>query len=122
MSVLRVSRRPITGIAGCCARAASGHAAVAPQRRLMNSRRRISAPKLRGQHCTGSNEYFDKTETGIETVCRSAQPMSLMGQKRRPSLRAHVSFRQQRTCRYHQETVEHAKSGWQAAKGRTVGK
>ena len=31
-----------------------------PPRRLMNSRRRISAPKLRGQHCIGSNEYFDR--------------------------------------------------------------
>ena len=33
---------PITGIAGCCARAASGHAedAAAPPMRVMNSRRR----------------------------------------------------------------------------------
>ena len=36
---------PITGIAGCCARAASGHAAVAPTIPLMNSRRRIAFPK-----------------------------------------------------------------------------
>jgi hypothetical protein len=34
-------RNPITGIAGCCARAASGHAAVPPPRRVMNSRRFI---------------------------------------------------------------------------------
>ena len=32
-------RNPITGIAGCCARAASGHAAAAPPSRLTNSRR-----------------------------------------------------------------------------------
>ena len=32
-------RNPITGIAGCCARAASGHAAAAPPRSVMNSRR-----------------------------------------------------------------------------------
>ena len=32
-------RKPITGIAGCCARAASGHAAAAPPRSVMNSRR-----------------------------------------------------------------------------------
>ena len=32
-------RKPITGIAGCCARAASGHAAAAPPSRLTNSRR-----------------------------------------------------------------------------------
>jgi hypothetical protein len=30
---------PTTGIAGCCARAASGHAAAAPPRSAMNSRR-----------------------------------------------------------------------------------
>jgi hypothetical protein len=30
---------PITGIAGCCARAASGHAAAAQPSNVMNSRR-----------------------------------------------------------------------------------
>jgi hypothetical protein len=30
---------PITGIAGCCARAANGHAAVAPPSSVMTSRR-----------------------------------------------------------------------------------
>jgi hypothetical protein len=48
----------------------------------MNSRRRISAPKLRGQHCIGSNEYFDRAQTGYQNHCRSAQPMSLMGHSR----------------------------------------
>src|SRR5262249_57570131 len=32
-------RNPTTGIAGCCARAASGHAATAPPTSVMNSRR-----------------------------------------------------------------------------------
>jgi hypothetical protein len=32
-------RNPITGIAVCCARAASGHAAAAPPSKVMNSRR-----------------------------------------------------------------------------------
>src|SRR5262245_23623652 len=36
-------RNPITGIAGCCARAASGHVAAAPPSRPMNSRRFIFA-------------------------------------------------------------------------------
>ena len=73
-------KNPMVGsFAGCCARAASGHAAAAPPRRVMNSRRRISAPKLRGQHCIGSNEYFDRAETGHQNHCRSAQPMSQMG-------------------------------------------
>ena len=39
----RVLRNPITGIAGCCARAASGHAAAVPIS-VMNSRRLIAAP------------------------------------------------------------------------------
>ena len=32
-------RNPITGIAGCCARAASGHVAAAPPSSVMNFRR-----------------------------------------------------------------------------------
>jgi hypothetical protein len=46
----------------------------------MNARRRISAPKLRGQHCTGSEEYFDRAQTGHQNQCRSAQPLSQLGQ------------------------------------------
>ena len=38
-------RKPITGIAVCCARAASGHAAATPPMSVMNSRRRMPAPK-----------------------------------------------------------------------------
>jgi hypothetical protein len=34
-------QNPTTGIAGCCARAASGHAAAALPSRVMNSRRFI---------------------------------------------------------------------------------
>ena len=44
--------------------AAHAHLTATSQRRrreaLMNSRRRMSAPKLRRQHCIGSNEYFDR--------------------------------------------------------------
>jgi hypothetical protein len=53
-------RDPITGIVGCCARAANGHAAAAPLRSVMNSRRCMSAPKLRRQHCIGPDWYFDR--------------------------------------------------------------
>jgi len=35
--------KPITGIAGCSARAASGHAAAVPPSSVMNSRRFIFA-------------------------------------------------------------------------------
>jgi 2-polyprenyl-6-methoxyphenol hydroxylase-like FAD-dependent oxidoreductase len=34
-----VLRTPITGVAFCCARAASGHVVIAPATKIMNSRR-----------------------------------------------------------------------------------
>jgi hypothetical protein len=34
----------------------------------MNSRRRISASKLISQHCIGSNEYFDRGQTGHQNT------------------------------------------------------
>ena len=44
-------RYPITGIAGCCARAASGHAAAEPPSKLGNARRFIpSASSMRTSH------------------------------------------------------------------------
>jgi hypothetical protein len=39
LSMDEALRYPITGIAGCCARAASGHTAAAPPSSDMNSRR-----------------------------------------------------------------------------------
>ena len=36
-------RNPITGIAGCCARATTGHAATAPPSSVMNWRRPMKA-------------------------------------------------------------------------------
>jgi hypothetical protein len=45
-------RNPITGIAGCCARAASGHAAALPSS-VMNERRLIGHPSSGlGPHIT----------------------------------------------------------------------
>jgi hypothetical protein len=41
-----VLRKPITGIAGCCAFAPSGHATAAPLISEMNSRRLIDALKF----------------------------------------------------------------------------
>jgi hypothetical protein len=38
---------PITGIAGCCARAASGQAAAALPSSVMNARRLIQSPRQR---------------------------------------------------------------------------
>jgi hypothetical protein len=62
-----------------CAIAASGHAAVAPPRSVMNSRRFMSAPKLRRQDCIGSNDYFSSGRNGRQYQYRSAPPMSLLG-------------------------------------------
>src|SRR5258708_39884392 len=59
----------------CCACAASGHATAAPPRRLMNSRRRISTPKLRASIVSAQTS----TLIGLEPAYRSAHPMSLMG-------------------------------------------
>src|SRR6266567_116399 len=39
----------MTGIAGCCAREASGHSATAPPTNAMNSRRFIRSPRRRGR-------------------------------------------------------------------------
>ena len=65
---------------GCCARAASGHAAAPPPTRVMKSRRLIGRSQAQ-EHCIGSNECFDRAQTGHQNQCRSAQPMSQMGQK-----------------------------------------
>jgi len=40
-------RKPITGIASCCARAASGYAIAAPPRSVMKSRRLMQPPRVR---------------------------------------------------------------------------
>jgi hypothetical protein len=40
---MHYEKNPTTGIAGCCARAASGHAAAAPPSSVMNSRRPMKA-------------------------------------------------------------------------------
>ena len=53
-------RNPITGIARCCARAASGQAPPHRRASVMNSRRFMSDPKVRKRHLSGSNDYFDR--------------------------------------------------------------
>src|SRR5262249_1448372 len=51
----RALRYPITGIAGCCARAASGHAAAAPPRAKINARRFIQSPRRRAAGMVSKN-------------------------------------------------------------------
>ena len=68
-------RIPITGIVGCCARAASG-IANAPPTAAMNSRRLMSALRLRKRHDSVGNRFT------------RGRPMSALGQKAtwRPAL------------------------------------
>ncbi len=58
-----------------------GYATAAPPRSVMNSRRCMSAPKLRRRHPIGLIEYFDTDENWHRELCRSAQLMSQLGQK-----------------------------------------
>src|SRR5262249_37648508 len=60
---------PSTGFAGCCARAISGHATADAVAALMKSRRRIVAPRCRG------NNIVSTQPGGLEG------PMSTLGQK-----------------------------------------
>jgi hypothetical protein len=48
---------PITGIAGCCALAASGHAA-APPSSVMNARRFTRSPRRRGRAASALSGSF----------------------------------------------------------------
>jgi hypothetical protein len=44
-----VPRNPTTGTVGCCARAANGHTAAVPTKKLINSRRLMCLPRGSGQ-------------------------------------------------------------------------
>ena len=70
-------RKPITGIAGCCARAASGHAA-APPSSVMNSRRFMRPLHAKWRHTatTGHVVRHNKADP----------PMSQMGHGRSKSI------------------------------------
>src|SRR5262245_10888859 len=66
-----LSRKPITGRVGCCARAASGHAA-APLSRVMKSRRRTCCPQ--NEDCTlphGDRKYRVVHHSKFGGQCRS---------------------------------------------------
>ena len=86
------TRSPASPAAARAPRAAT---AAAPPRRLMNSRRRISAPKLRGQHCIGSNEYFDRGQPGIKTIGAVHSQCRGWVITRLPLWRSHVRLHQE---------------------------
>jgi hypothetical protein len=71
--------QPITGIAGCCARAASGHAAAAPPSSVIKSRRFTA-------DASGVSDRNDSTLRYGSRLLRcgiSVRPMSQMVQERR---------------------------------------
>src|SRR5262249_51380515 len=70
-----ILRKPITGSAGCCARAATGHVAAAPPTRVMNSRR-FTAQCLRA-----STERIAQPE-GLLRCAISILPLSALGHQR----------------------------------------
>ena len=71
-----VMRHPITGIAFCCARAASGHVAAAPPRSVMNPRRcmshpgNTSRPAAKPSTLRIDRERRNGTQPALETVIR----------------------------------------------------
>ena len=68
----RPLRKPITGIAGCCPRAARGHelAAAAPPTTPRNSRRLISAPRLRRRDRAPQTSALIEAETKFASAIR----------------------------------------------------
>jgi hypothetical protein len=76
-----VSRYPITGIAGCCARAASGQAAAEPTIPLMQSRRRIAFPKA------GTTPTIKELQQGF-TTGGMGSGVSLQGTNPKPLMSA----------------------------------
>ena len=58
----------MTGIAGCCARAESGHAAAALPRKVMNARRLIRLPKPKD----------DSLPHQLELLCITAKSGALL--------------------------------------------
>jgi hypothetical protein len=68
---------------GTCAKSCSGAEteAAAPPRKVMNSRRSMSAPKLRRQHHIGLSAYFGRGSNRRRPVVGRARLMSQLGQK-----------------------------------------
>ena len=82
------SKYLMTGIVGCCARAASGYAAAPPPITLMKSRRLMAASRLRNRHRTNLQLCSERAKAGGELMsalghkqtCAVQIAMSAMGQ------------------------------------------
>jgi hypothetical protein len=71
---------PITGMAGCCARAASGHAVADPAITLMKSRRRIAFSKAQdcADYRSRLHQGFVASEIGFNGRMHGSNPEPLM--------------------------------------------
>src|SRR6266481_7782242 len=63
-------RNPTTGIAGCCARAESGHTIAAPPRSVINARRLIVIFRNSGGHISEAGNMAQQT---IVATCEPKQ-------------------------------------------------
>jgi hypothetical protein len=71
-------RNPTTGIAGCCARAASGHVAAAPPSENTNSRRRmwIAMRPSRRRSCACNRETISRFNEGTNNAFYAAKVLN----------------------------------------------
>src|SRR5215475_11318742 len=70
-------RNPITGIAACCARAVSGHAAVAPPIKAMNERRLVCRERsiVRGDEGRIMTRPSSRPEARSRLGCQTANEL-----------------------------------------------
>src|SRR6516225_6630401 len=73
----RKLRKPITGIAACCARAASGHATTVLPESLMNSRRLMASPAPRTKSGIKRLSHFWIENCAVRRTQAGPQPCPL---------------------------------------------
>src|SRR6516165_12802640 len=73
----RKLRKPITGIAACCARAASGHATTVLPESLMNSRRLMASPAPRTKSGLKRLSHFWIENCAVRRTQAGPQPCPL---------------------------------------------
>jgi hypothetical protein len=75
-------RNPISGVFGCCAREAGGHATTVLLKSLMNSRRLMASLRpRRGLHRVSKEYHIVKSRIVPFVTPKRAAPMSALGQK-----------------------------------------
>src|SRR6266403_5313003 len=79
------------GLFDCCARTTTGHANAAPPRTLRNSRRRISAPRLRRLHHNSSERASGRGPSLLQHAML-VEPNGIPGITLSPGERFHVDL------------------------------